>query len=258
MIEFGLSISADEHFEKLPVKRVSNFDFFEFSGSLLDSDAACRKLESLHKNGCSLVVKDILDPTLVHLVQTENFQVHLEFDRKLHERCSIAGELGADMAGAAFDIARALEYPEYVPSLKQLLKSTLATFNENSLDIIFPGRIPAPPGSGNITDVIAFAQKMMYPRMVTCIEFHPHEPGAFEELEKHFGIIRFHREYFRLCFEPEHGNYLSYALFKKFLDAADLKSAVNSRVAVAPGLQMPDDAMLEDLLKLIKDIENEY
>lgn len=258
MIEFGLSISSDEHFEKLPVKRVAKFDFFEFSGSLLDSDTACRKLESLKKNNCALVVRDILDPALVHLVQTENFQVRLEFDRKLHERCSIAGELGADMAGAAFDVARALEYPEYSSSLIQLLKSMLATFYENSLNIIFPGRIPAPPGSGSIADTIAFAKKVMYQRMTTGIEFHLHEPGAFEELAKHFDIIRFHRDYWRLCFEPEHGNYLSSALLKKFLDAADMKSVVNARIAVAPGHQMPDDAMLKDLLKLINDIENEY
>ncbi|MBQ7395305.1 MAG: hypothetical protein IJW08_02075 [Lentisphaeria bacterium] len=258
MIEFGLSISTDEHIEKLPVKRTSRFDFLEFSGNLLDSDAACRKLESLRKAGCSLVVRDMLDPSLVHLVQTENFQVKLEFDRKLHERCKTAASLGVDMAGIAFDITRALEAQDYADGLMKLMKSTFATFHGNSMKLVIPGRIPSSPGAGNITQFFAFLKNVMYSNIVSAIEFHPHEPGAFEELEQHFGVLRFHRNFFRLFFEPEHGNYLSSALLKKFLDAADMKSVVSSRVAIAPGHQMPDDAMLKELLELISGIENEY
>ena len=198
MIEFGLSISCEEHFEKLPVRKAAGFDFIEFSGSLLDSDLCCRKLESLRNAGCALVVRDLLDPALVHLVPAENFQVKLEFDRKLHERCRIAGNLGADMAGAAFDIVRALEQPEYSNNLIKLLKSSFATFYQNNMTMVLPGRIPAPPGCADITGVIGYAAKLMNPRSVVVIEFHPHEPGAFEELEKHFDIIRFHRNYWRI------------------------------------------------------------
>ena len=258
MIEFGLSISCDEHFEKLSIKKASGFDFIEFSGSLLDSDSACRKLEALRRAGCFLVVRDLLDPALVHLVPSENFQVRLEFDRKLHERCRIAESIGVDMAGAAFDVTLALEHQEYSADLIRFLKSSFATFHKHRLDMVLPGRIPAPPGGADITAVIDFVGKLLYPRIFTVIEFHPHEPGAFEEFEKCFEIVRFHRAFWRLFFEPEHGNYLSPALFKRFLDAADMKNVQHTRLAVAPGHQMPDDSVLKDLLKLIGDIEDEY
>ena len=258
MIEFGLSISSEEHFEKLPIKKAAKFDFLEFSGSLLDSEPACRKLESLQKAGVALVVRDFLNPSLVRLVPTEKFQVHLEFDRQLHLRCSAAASLGADMAGAAFDVEKALEDSEYAASLIKLLKSSFATFHNNGLEILLPGRIPASPGSEDITKVISFSSQLLNPHLITAIEFHPHEPGAFDELEKHFNILRFHRNYWRVFFEPEHGNYLSSSLLKKFLDAADMKSVVSSRVAIAPGNQMPDDDTLQELLKLIGEIENEY
>ena len=258
MIEFGLSISCEEHFEKLPIKKASGFDFVEFSGGLLDSEQACRKLESLRKAGCMLVVRDLLAPALVHLVPTENFQVKLEFDRKLHERCRAASNIGVDMVGAAFDVMRALEFPEYSVNLVKLLKSSFAVFHEYNMDILLPGRIPSAPGGYDITDVIGYASKLMNPRIHTVIEFHPHEPGAFEELEKSFDTLRFHRRYWRVFFEPEHGNYLSPALLRKFLDAADMKSVPSARVAIAPGYQMPDELTLKELLKLIGDVEDEY
>ena len=258
MIEFGLSVFCEDHFEKLPLRKVSGFDFLEFSGSLLDSDSACRKLESLNRAGCGLVVRDLLDPALVHLVPTENFQVKLEFDRKLHERCRIAGNLGVNMAGAAFDIMAALEHQDYSDKLVHLLKSTFATFNQYNLDVVFPGRIPSPPGGTDITQVMEFAAKMLYSRIFTVIEFHPHEPGAFEELEKHYDVIRFHRNFWRVFFEPEHGNYLSQTLFKRFLDTANMKNIALSKIAIAPGRQLPDETVLKELLKLIGDIEDEY
>ena len=98
----------------------------------------------------------------------------------------------------------------------------------------------------------------MNPHLHTVIEFHPHEPGAFEELEKCFDIVRFHRRYWRVFFEPEHGNYLSPALLRKFLEAADMKNVPSARVAIAPGHQMPDEITLKELLKLIGDIEDGY
>ena len=257
MIEFGLSISCDEHFEKLSVRKCAGFDFLEFSGTLLDSETACRKLESIRKAGCELVVRDIVDPTLVHLVQNENFQVKLEFDRKLHERCSIASSLGVGIAGAAFDVVRALEYPEYENSLIQLIKSSLGAFYENRLDVAVSGRIPAAPGSPDIMQFIAFNKKILYPRLTTVMEMHIHEPGAFEELEKHFSIIRFHRKFWRICFEPEHGNYLSSILLKRFLDTADMKSVVDAKVAISPGRLMPDDATLREILKVVSEVEDE-
>ncbi|MBO7153024.1 MAG: hypothetical protein J6W67_04370 [Lentisphaeria bacterium] len=257
MIEYGLSISTDEHFDKLSVRKCAGFDFIEFSGALLDSESACRKLESVRKAGCALVVKDIVDPALVHLVQNENFQVKLEFDRKLHERCSAAGALGAEVAGAAFDVMRALEYPEYEPGLIGLLKSSIGAFYENNLDIAISGRLPGPPGSPDITRLIAFCKKISYPRLKTVIEFHIHEPGAFEELAKHFAILKFYRSFWRICYEPEHGNQLNSGLLKHFLEAADMTSAAEARIAISPGHQIPDDATLRDILKVISEVENE-
>lgn len=258
MIEYGLSISSDEHFERLAVKKVARFDFLEFPGALLDSDSACRKLESLHRAGCSLVVRDLLDPTLVHLVQDEIFQVKLEFDRKLHQRCSVAHSLGADIAGAAFDVLNAVEDKEYGKGLVSFIKSTLGTFYENSLTIALPGRIPLPSGEFDISDVIKFSRQIICPNMIYALEFHPHEPGAFETLEAHFELLRFHRDFWRICFEPEHGNMLNQTILKRFLETLKLKEAVSCRVAVSPGHQLPDNEMIEELLKIIAEVEDEY
>ncbi len=257
MIEYGLSIASDEHFERLTVKKAARFDFIEFPGALLDSDAACRKLDSLHRAGCPLVVRDLLDPALVHLVPGEIFQVKLEFDRKLHQRCAVASSLGADAAGAAFDVINAIEDEEYAKELIAFIKSTLGTFYEHNLTLALPGRIPFPSASADISDVIKFSKRIACPQVICAFEFHPHEPGAFETLEAHFDILRFYREFWRICFEPEHGNMLNSALLKRFAEALQLSGSLHSRVALSPGHQLPDDEMLDELLKVIGEVEDE-
>lgn len=258
MIEYGLSIASDEHFERLSVKKAARFDFIEFPGALLDSEQCCRKLESLHRADCSLVVRDLLDPTLVRLVQNEIFQVKLEFDRKLHQRCAAASGLGADTAGADFDVVNAVEDQEYAAGLASLIKSTLGTFYEHKLTLALPGRIPLPSGEFSISDVISFNRRFISPDVVCALEFHPHEPGAFETVEEHFDILRFYRSFWRICFEPEHGNILNTALLKRFLEALKMGEVVHARVALCPGHLIPDDGMLEELLKVIAGVENEY
>ena len=257
MIEYGLSIASDEHFERLPVKKAAGFDFIEFPGALLDSDAACRKLESLHRAGCPLVVRDLLDPTLVHLVQNEIFQVKLEFDRKLHQRCAAASALGADTAGAAFDVINAVEDEEYGRGLASLIRSTLGTFYEHNLLLALPGRIPFPSSIAGISDVIKFSKKIVCPRLICAFEFHPHEPGAFETIEANFELLRFYRDFWRICFEPEHGNILNSALLKRFIETLKLSEVQVSRVAICPGHKLPDDEMLDELLKVISEVEDE-
>lgn len=258
MIEYGLSIASDEHFERLSVKKVARFDFLEFPGSLLDSELSCRKLESLHRAECPLIVRDLLDPTLVRLVQNEIFQVKLEFDRKLHRRCSAASALGADTAGADFDIINAVEDKEYGKGLASLVKSTLGTFNEHKLTLALPGRIPLPSEEFTIADVINYSRSFISPQVICAFEFHPHEPGAFETVDKYCDILRFYRSFWRICFEPEHGNILNEALLRRFLDALKMSDVVHASVALCPGHQIPDDDMLDELLNIIAGVENEY
>ena len=258
MIEYGLSIASDEHFERLSIKKAARFDFFEFPGTLLESDSSCRKLESLHRAECPLVVRDLIDPTLVRLVQNEIFQVKLEFDRKLHQRCAAASALGADTAGADFDVINAVEDEVYGKGLASLIKSTLGTFYTHNLKLALPGRIPLPSGEVSIADVVKYNRNFVSPQVICAFEFHPHEPGAFETIEKHFDLLRFYRSYWRICFEPEHGNTLNTALLKRFLDTLKMNDVVCSRIAFCPGHQIPDDEALDELLKVIAEVESEY
>ena len=254
MWEFGCGIIAEEPLDKLPVKRLCGFDFIEFPGVWLDSPTAIRKLKTLRHAGCRLMVRDLVPPALARIVPQENLKVKVEFDRKFREQCRQAAELGVEGVEIQFDLDRAVREPAYGALLRSFVLSCAGGLREHALSLQLPCRLPRPPGGCRIIDLLQFRHRLGLPETGFNLEFHPYEPGAFEILEQEKTNLQYIRQSWRIVFAPEHGNQLNAGHWHKLLQAIGTpRNGSDFRIALAPGNQMPDEAMLDYLLQLLRE-----
>ena len=236
MVECGIGINAEDHLDKLPVKLLNEFDFVEFPGSWLDSVSACRKLASLRKCGCELEIRHLVPPALVQIVPQENWKVKTEFDRNFRERCQQAAELEV----------RAVEIG--------LMLSCCGALHEFKLNMRLNCRLPRPPGGSEINELLDFRRELGLPGTGFNLDFFPYEPGAFELLEEKKNALRFVRGYWRVHFEPEHGNLLNVAVWKRILQQTESEFPASDRqITLVPGSAMPDDELLTYLIKMLRE-----
>ena len=254
MVECGIGINAEEHLDKLPVKLLNEFDFVEFPGVWLDSVSACRKLASLRKWGCELQIRHLVPPALVQIVPQENWKVKTEFDRNFRERCQQAVELDVREVEIDFDLEQAVFDPIFRKALQKLMLSCCGALQEFKLNMRLNCRLPRPPGGSKISELLDFRRELGLPGTGFNLDFFPYEPGAFELLEEERNALRFIRNYWRIHFEPEHGNLLNATVWKKILQQTESEfPAADRQITLVPGSAMPDEELLTYLIKLLRE-----
>lgn len=239
----GLSLETPEFSELLPL--LKNWDLLEIPGDALDS---ADFLHKIRKYPVRLLIRDLCAAELARRLPESSLSVRREFSRMFRERCARAAELGAAEISIAFDFARAVEFPEYGACLRFFLRSCCGVLEEFHLTLSIPLRIPgAAPQK-----FLQFLHQALYPGFHLLPDFHPHEPGAFEQLPGAAKKLRFERSLWRITYEPSLGNYLAPELIRRFFTALSLEKNETVGVLFAPGKSRMERSLIESLEQLGK------
>ncbi len=242
---FRFSFARPEQFHAVGRRKLADFSGYELPGELLTDDLHLTASPDFY---CG--VRDLAAPQLARLIPYENLVMRSEFARFFAKRCRSAAKLGATYVTADFDLAHALANDEMRRKLQCFLKGLFGILAENHLTLLVPVRIPAVPDGAAARDIRDFCRGLLYPGIGLYLDFHPHEPGAFDFVQT-LAELRFDARYWRIYFEPERGNQLTVPLLEKLFAALENTAVPQAEIAIAPGNTVPDGVALAALSETV-------
>ena len=255
---FGVGITKEDQVPFLSQELPPEIRFVEIPGDLLDVPAVLPKLKKVTRQHKALVIQDIMPSYLIEALPVSPLRLKIEFDSKFRSRCQAAAKLGCRVIAADFNIERALREADYNLGLMDLLASMSGTLEEFKLLMALPIRIPRMTGTASATSLLAFKHRLFYPGFRFRLDFYYNEPEAFETLEKDMPDLNFERNFWRLPYMPEPDILLDDEIFSRMRSFWDpVQSRIPVFVCFAPGMVSPDQLMLKDLTRLIRDFSNE-
>ncbi len=248
---FHFSFARPEQFRALGRKKLAAFSGCELPGELLTDDC---HLAPDAKFYCG--VHDVVSPQLARLIPYENLVMRSEFSRFFTRRCRASAALGARYVTADFDLAHALADAAKREKLLLFLKGLFGILSECKLKLLMPVRIPAAADGVQAKVIRDFCRALLYPGVGIYLDFHPHEPGAFDFAET-LRDLRFDAQYWRIFFEPERSNLLTVPLLEKLFAALESLPLAQTNIAIAPGNTIPDGVALAALEETIRHFATE-
>lgn len=106
-VRLGIGIDREGALLALPDHLPPEFRELEFSGEMLDSSTARRRVNRFAPDRLALSVHDVVPPELARLVPTQKLALQLEFTKLFRARCRRAAELKAQEIGVSFDLETA-------------------------------------------------------------------------------------------------------------------------------------------------------
>ncbi len=242
-IAFALSLTTPEQLETFRRTTFAAKIPLELSGELLDVSLPTR----LNVSG----IREIVPADLSRLIVGENLTVQLEFSRLFRRRCRRAAELGAQYVCADFDLSGTLRDPARTSDAAKLLPELLGIALRERMQMLLRLRLPAPEVPTE-PELSAFRRRLLMPNLDFCLDFHPHEPGALEQLEKRVNAAI---TYWRINFEPTKGNRLTPALWEKFAGVMTQSIFNSAQVAICPGPALPDELLVQEIVSALPKLE---
>ena len=242
---FRFSFARPEQFHALGRRKLAAFSGCELPGELLTDDLRLAASPDFY---CG--VRDLAAPQLARLIPYENLIMRSEFSRFFAKRCRTAAKVGATYVTADFDLAHALGNAGMRQKLQLFLKGLFGILAENHLMLLVPVRLPAVADGVSAREIRDFCRTLLYPGIGIFLDFHPHEPGAFD-FAGTLRELRFDAQYWRIFFEPERSNQLTVPLLEKLFAALEETETRQVEISIAPGNTIPDSVALASLSETI-------
>lgn len=114
--------------------------------------------------------------------------------------------LGADWENIFSD-------PSYAEKFREILRCCFGITVKYNLTAVLEVRVPG-VAAGDPLEFLRFRDSLLFP-VRTLINFHPHEPGALDVMEKFSAALPFEVSRIRVSFDAADGNYLTPRLLER-------------------------------------------
>ena len=214
-VRFGISALLPEQLSQLPAKLPQVLSAVEFPGCMLDTTAGIQKLTQLRKNNVLLWGREFISPEIAALIPSENCKLRAELESHFQKRCVQAAELGVKHFSVAFDLFQAVADGRYREQLSRFLRRCAGVIHPLDQTLLTVCRIPGGGTFDRWEELLKFRRDLLCPGIGLLLEFHPHEPGAPEIINKALQVFRLHDTCRRICYDSGVGNTLTPAALKR-------------------------------------------
>ncbi|MEA4862019.1 MAG: hypothetical protein AB7F40_01635 [Victivallaceae bacterium] len=230
--------------EPLDYAQLAAFRNLEFPGAMLGRLELTTFVKQ--KKPAFLAFSRLLDSTLTRQAPELEGGLMSNFQEHFYRQAKLAGELGAVVAGADFDLEKAAADHDFHRRSGKLLRVLYAPWYDGSLLLSLPLRLPQTGGVKSDFSRIARAlSDWMLPKLGVTLEIHIHELRFDDALKRVFDTFKYQTTMLRVIYEPELGNSLSGAILGEL--AENLSEFVSSRMVMLSPVHAQSDTFAGQL-----------
>ena len=249
-VRLGIGIDREGALLGLPDHLPPEFRELEFSGEMLDSSPARRRVHRFAPDRLALSVHDLVPPELARLVPTQKLALQLEFTKLFRARCRRAAELKAQEIGVSFDLETAFGDARYAAELMRLLRACWGILAEFRLTLRFSLRLPPEPGKPELSRFVEFRRSCLCPAVAFALELHPLEPGMARLNKEALKPLRFCNELWRLEFSMAERRQVDFEAVNRVLKESGELLPGPRRVILAPAWLNGEERQLKSLVNM--------
>lgn len=232
---YGIAVASIRQLSELP--KLDKVDFLELPSVLRDESNPV--IPSIWKKRLFRACGRRETRTLSSLVEAGS-GIKQEYFRMFASCCADFFRWGASEISLGVDWESVFASADYAMKLREILRCCFGITEKYRLKPVFELRIP---GSAGLTpeNFLRFRNSLLIP-VRTLIDFHPHEPGALELLEKFTSSLPFDSNRFRISFDASGGNYLTPNLLEKIRRNIRPVGAEAAQICFYPGRNADKEA----------------